>query len=195
MVLQPVADLFNHSDTGCHVSFDAHCFTITADRDYKEGEEVYICYGNHGNDFLLVEYGFVMEKNRWDEVCLDGALLEELTERQKEMLEEKGFGGGYVLDRETVCYRTQVAVRCMCCGEEEWRRFVEEGKEDDEELMQKRVDERLVGILKKYRGRVGDKLQEVGRLDVGEACQREVLGLRWRQIDELVKVTIERLET
>ncbi|KAK5654371.1 hypothetical protein OQA88_7280 [Cercophora sp. LCS_1] len=195
MVLQPVADLFNHSDSGCNVSFDASCFTITADRAYEKGEEVYICYGSHGNDFLLVEYGFVMTENKWDEVSLDEAILPELSARQREMLEEKGFLGKYVLDAETVCYRTQVAARMLCVSGREWTRFVDEGEGSDEEAAQAKTDERLVGILNKYKGRIRERLEELRVLEDGEVSQREMLALRWRQIEELVGRTIARLET
>ena len=74
IVLQPVADLFNHADEGCSVSFDSENFTITSNRPYATGEELYVCYGRHGNDFLLAEYGFILAENRWDEVSLDDAI-------------------------------------------------------------------------------------------------------------------------
>ena len=47
MVLQPVADLFNHSPDGCTGSFRADAFAITAWRAYEPGEEVFIRYGAH----------------------------------------------------------------------------------------------------------------------------------------------------
>ncbi|CCC09296.1 unnamed protein product [Sordaria macrospora k-hell] len=88
MVLQPVADLFNHTSYDpsaeekeggnkktCSVAFSPTAFTITTTRPYSAGEEVYICYGNHSNDFLLIEYGFLFDENVWDEVCIDDAIL------------------------------------------------------------------------------------------------------------------------
>ncbi|KAJ4416203.1 hypothetical protein N0V85_002389, partial [Neurospora sp. IMI 360204] len=87
MVLQPVADLFNHTSYDpsaedkegnrkiCSVAFSPTAFTITTTRPYTAGEEVYICYGNHSNDFLLIEYGFLFDENVWDEVCIDDAIL------------------------------------------------------------------------------------------------------------------------
>jgi hypothetical protein len=52
----------------------------------------------------------------------------------------------------------------------------------------------LLGLLRKWRGVVAGRIEEVEGLDVGQACQREVLGARWRQIARLVDQTIERLE-
>lgn len=128
MALQPVADLFNHGDEGgCHVAFGSDGFAFRATAPYRKGEEVRICYGRHGGDFLLIEYGFVMRENCWDEVLLDEVVLSRLTASQKERLKGVGFLGRYVLDRETVCHRTQVALRLLCCRVGEWVRFVNGG--------------------------------------------------------------------
>lgn len=203
MVLQPVADLFNHSGVGCAVTSTPTHFTITADRAYATGDEVAICYGKHHNDFLLVEYGFVLPGgngssgqgggNCWDEVCLDEAVLPALGAGHRELLEERGFLGNYVLDAGTVCYRTQVALRVLCVTPGQWERLVSEG-EDGGEGLQEEVDRLLLGLLRKWRGVVAGKIEEVEGLDVGQACQREVLGARWRQIARLVDQTIERLD-
>lgn len=192
MVLQPVADLLNHSSHGCAVSFSPTHFTITTNREYTEGEEVVICYGRHGNDFLLVEYGFVFDGNEWDEVGLDEVILPELSNRQKELLEEEGFLGGYVLDRETVCHRTQVAVRILCLGEREWMQFV--SGEDDGERDQRKVDGLLAEMLGRYVKKIEGVLEKIGGLDEGEEGQKEMLRQRWRQIRRLVMSTAERLE-
>ncbi|KAK8074943.1 Ribosomal lysine N-methyltransferase s.t1.c11 [Apiospora hydei] len=191
MVLQPVADLFNHagSRTGwCHVAFDAASFTVRADRPYSAGDEVRICYGRHGGDLLLVEYGFVLggdsddddnsnnndclEENCWDEVGLDDVLLPRLSDSAKDKLSEVGFLGGYVLDAGTVCYRTQVALRALCClqtgREEEWRRFLEDG-EDADAARQGEVDGVFVGMLEEYRAQtIGKTLAKVAAMEEEE---------------------------
>ncbi|KAK3298349.1 uncharacterized protein B0H64DRAFT_384813 [Chaetomium fimeti] len=171
MVLQPVADLFNHSGTGCAVTSTAARFTITADRAYGIGDEVSICYGQHHNDFLLTEYGFVLpehghgadgaaDQNRWDEACLDDALLPALGAAHRALLEERGFLGNYVVDAGTVCYRTQVALRVLCVSPGQWERLVSEG-EDGGEALQEEVDRLLLGLLRRYRGTVAGKIEEV----------------------------------
>lgn len=194
MALQPVADLFNHADAGCGVQFDEERFTIEADRDYEEGEEVYISYGAHGNDFLLAEYGFVLEKNRWDEVGLDEVLLPELTKRQKKLLEEKGFLGNYVLDADTVCYRTQVAVRLLAVSLiRDWEKFVDEGDEGSEEV-QRKSDGILVTILEVFLDNVWAVKSELEEVTDGDEGRREMLMNRWSQIEGLLQATIRRLE-
>ncbi|KAI1212553.1 SET domain-containing protein [Annulohypoxylon truncatum] len=192
MCLQPVADLFNHGDEGCNVAFDHEGFAVKSLRAYAEGEEVKICYGKHSGDFLLVEYGFVMDDNRWDEVLLDDVLLPRLSARQKERLEEAGFLGKYVLDRETVCYRTQVAVRLLCCGFREWKRFVD--GIDDGEHSQRRVDKVLLDLLREQDQIAEKTISEIEALAIGDQQQREILVKRWRQIQDLVRTNLARLE-
>ncbi|KAI1460070.1 SET domain-containing protein [Annulohypoxylon moriforme] len=192
MCLQPVADLFNHGDEGCNVAFDDEGFAVKSMRAYAKGEEVKICYGRHSGDFLLVEYGFVMDDNRWDEVLLDDVLLSRLSARQKERLEEVGFLGKYVLDGETVCHRTQVAARLLCCGVREWKRFVD--GIDDGEHSQRAVDKVLLDLLSEQ-DRIAEKtISEIEALTVGDQQQREVLVERWRQIQDLVRTNIARIE-
>lgn len=210
MALQPVADLFNHTDRdGCHVAFDhADSFTFQTTRAYEKGDEVHISYGSHSNDFLLVEYGFILAQNHWDEVRLDeDVILPALTRRQREELEDVGFLGNYVLDNDTLCHRTQVALRQMAVTGryggltmDEWRKFV--SGLDDGEKSQAKVDAQAVGLLEKYEATTKTKEKELRKLtfqeedgdeDMNEG-RRETLLRRWGQIQALVRTTIERLE-
>lgn len=192
MALQPVADLFNHADEGCAVAFDAESFSIRANRTYEAGEEVFICYGRHSNDFLLAEYGFVLEENRWDEVGLDEPVLSHLNKEQRIDLESAGFSGNYRLDAETVCYRTQIAVRRMCMPVDRWRRLVE-GLEDAEVLKGK-VDGLIVKLLRAYEKDVLGIIAELEGMKDGTDSQRGMVVKRWSQVRVLVEDTIRRLE-
>ncbi|KAI0432028.1 SET domain-containing protein [Xylaria sp. FL1042] len=193
MALQPVADLFNHGDEGgCHVAFGGDGFAFRATVAYRKGDEVKICYGRHGGDFLLVEYGFVMGENCWDEALLDDVVLERLDEGQRERLEEAGFLGGYVLDRETVCHRTQVALRLLCCKVGEWMRFVDGN--DDGEGSQRAVDTLLLELLREYATRIDSTIERVEHLEVGEEEQKDILMQRWKQIRRLLEMRIASLE-
>lgn len=102
MCLCPFGDYFNHQDQGgsggadsrlpCDVTFSSEGFTITARRDYNPGEEVFVSYGAHSNDFLLVEYGFVMDDNRDDRIELDPVFMDLLKDKAiKSALEERGY--------------------------------------------------------------------------------------------------------
>ncbi|KAF4630581.1 hypothetical protein G7Y89_g7550 [Cudoniella acicularis] len=125
--LSPFADYFNHAPHGCNVSFSATGYEITTEKHIPKGAEIYISYGNHSNDFLLAEYGFILPSgtNDWDEISLDAYIIPLFSPTQKKHLEDHGFLGKYVLDKETVCYRAQVALRILCVGLRKWERFVE----------------------------------------------------------------------
>lgn len=210
MALQPVADLFNHTDRdGCHVTFDhADSFAFRTTRAYEKGDEVHISYGSHSNDFLLVEYGFVLAQNHWDEVRLDeDVIMPALSRRQREELEDVGFLGNYVLDNDTLCHRTQVALRQMAVTSryggltmDEWRKFV--SGLDDGEKSQAKVDAQAVRLLEKYEATIKTKEKELRKLrfqeedgdeDMNKGRRDTLLG-RWEQIRTLVEATIERLE-
>ena len=196
MVLQPVADLFNHSPNGSTVSYNDKFFTITTTQAHSPGDELFIKYGPHANDFLLVEYGFTLPPplNPWDETCLDPYLCPALiAARQKDRLEEAGFWGKYMLDAETACYRTHVALRTLCLTPLQWQAVLD--GERDEDRDKARVDAELVQVLKKYETDIREKLAEVEKMTAGEELSREVLVDRWLQIKELVVGTIRRLES
>lgn len=256
MVLQPLADLFNHTDdleSCAKAEFDAASFTVRAGAaGCARGREVFLCYGHHGGDALAVEYGFVLGSgsddsdngakggasadtdgsgrpaagdpppapqryNRWDEVGLDDALLPRLSPAWQQRLGDVGFLGGYVLDAETVCYRTQVAARAALCsadgqgnggdgpggtasnsddnnpGVDEWRRFVENG-DDDRPDTQARVDALLAALLAGYRHTIADTVATALTLDVGTPAQKAMLVRRWEHVDRLVEMNMKRLQ-
>jgi hypothetical protein len=195
LALVPMADLFNHADSGCKVSYTVDGgFEVCTDRAYAAGQEVHISYGTHSNDFLLAEYGFVMARNRWDKVCLDDVVLPRLDAAQRAQLEERGLLGPFLLDAETLgCRNTQAALRLLCCTQEQWWEFVGEGDAGDGS--QASVDKLLRSLLDEYLMLAGKTLEKIGRLRRGQAIQRDLLRQRWKQIDAMVKQAIKRLDS
>lgn len=193
MALAPFADYFNHADTGCKVNFGEEGITVTADRVYEEGDEVYISYGPHSNDFLLAEYGFILNENKWDELQLDQVILPELSAKQQKLLEEEGFLGNYVLDQDTICYRTHVALMLLCVSLKKWRLFL--SGEDDGEGDQHKVDEILVKLLRRFLKHTNEAILNVASISEGLKSQRETLERRWTQIYHLLSLSIKRMHT
>lgn len=194
MVLQPVADLFNHSPNGCRVAFDDTFFTITTTTPVKQGDELFIRYGSHSNDFLLVEYGFTLpgSLNPWDEICLDDYLCPLFTKKQRMELEEIGFWGKYMLDSDTACYRTQTALRMLCCTYTQWRDVLDGVRDEDTD--QEVVNEALVEVLERFDKDARRRLEELDGCAVGNTDMRSALRDRWLQIQEMVAATIARLQ-
>ena len=193
LALIPLADDFNHADVGCEVTFSPFGYKICTDRPIGKGEEIYVSYGNHSNDFLLVEYGFILAENRWDEICLDDIILSQFSEEQKLKLKEASFLGKYVLDKDMVCYRTQIALRLLCMPINRWQSLVADGLEDEDKY-QLAVDRILLNSLKSYLHIVEEKLKQVEMLDCGLESQRGILSRRWKQIRLLLLASTSRID-
>ncbi|KAI9760433.1 MAG: hypothetical protein M1835_000162 [Candelina submexicana] len=211
IALCPFIDYFNHADVGCQVEFDANGYKVIADRTYEPGEEIHVTYAKRSNDYLLIECtflfpsplallllrrnghidGFILPKNRWDELSLDHLILQRLTDHQQGELRNAGYYGNYVLNGEGVCYRTQVAMRLLVLPFERWQRFVL--GEEDEEQDQILTNERIVRVLLVYANEAKDKLQKLRILPPTFQGPQAVLTARWTQIHAMLTDTIRTL--
>ncbi|KAI5801440.1 hypothetical protein DFH27DRAFT_58423 [Peziza echinospora] len=196
MCLCPFIDYFNHCDVGCKVERDAKGFTVTSDREYKAGEQIFVSYGPHNNDFLLCEYGFILDNNRWDEVNIDNYILPRLKPAHQNYLKGEGFLGGYVFDSSTFCFRTQVALRISFILPVptptsvrllRWRQFIE-GVDDGarEEVGVQEVFKSIIGQIK---FRADEVLAELDDLQESEkditttsTSLDQTIRSRWEQI-------------
>ncbi|KAJ8122624.1 hypothetical protein ONZ43_g1224 [Nemania bipapillata] len=97
LCLLPAADSFNHATDGY--------------RKYQVGEELFISYGEHSNDFLLVEYGFTAPENPFDEIGLDEVIMPKLGRAQQDALAQQGLLGDFTFHAYTgPCIRTRAAI-------------------------------------------------------------------------------------
>jgi len=136
-----------------------------------------------------------VSENRWDEVSIDHIILPDLNDMRKDSLETAGFLGNYTLDKETICYRTQVAIRALILPPQKWQNFangIDSGEKD-----QVNVNGRLAIMLDGFRHEAWatiQRLRALGVVEGGEGAQRDVLERRWRQIIEMVDCAIARLQ-
>ncbi|KAL7938319.1 hypothetical protein V8C35DRAFT_291630 [Trichoderma chlorosporum] len=197
MALQPVADLFNHTPEGyCVASFDDNFFTFTTTRKHQTGEEVFIRYGAHANDKLLVEYGFTLPSsmNPWDETCLDSYICPSMTSDQRNILEAAGFWGKYMLDSQTACYRTYVALRMLCLPLNRWQDILDGTRDEDADSDV--IDAAMLKVLTKYDRDITSTLEQLEQLQgssVGDEEMRGILTDRWLQIKHLVTSGMSRI--
>jgi hypothetical protein len=71
--LVPFADCLNHTNVQTKYDYDTDHngqFRLfpTGNNEYKQGAEVFNSYGRRPNENLLIDYGFAMMDNEWDEV-------------------------------------------------------------------------------------------------------------------------------
>ncbi|CAI6335788.1 unnamed protein product [Periconia digitata] len=186
----PFMDYFNHASTGCIPTSDAKGYSVHADRDYKAGEEVCVTYGPHSNDFLLVEYGFILVANECDSVPLDHLVVPRLSAAQVETLKGDGFYGNYTLSPDStppVCHRTHGVARLLTLPERRYSAFV--GGTDEGSADQGKVDAFLVGLLVEFEREIIEILDEVE----GQGEKAEVLVRRWKQVQGIVRRGVKRL--
>ncbi|PLN82655.1 hypothetical protein BDW42DRAFT_200373 [Aspergillus taichungensis] len=109
--LAPIADYFNHAsdEVGFRwpIAFTAHQQRTDSKSISEKGEEVYISYGSHPNDYLFVDYGFVPDHNPYDAIFLDDLILKTFTVSQLEELKARDLYGDYKITQDVPCPRTQ----------------------------------------------------------------------------------------
>lgn len=177
----PVADLFNHSvEPGCRVSYSARGYEIVAVDDFGAGQEMYISYGDHSNDYLLAEYGFVLQRNKCDEVCLDDVVLprlgkgdgdEGMTLRSPvgaDELQGRVKQDGMAFTSALAGLKLQAALKTLAKGT----------SNSPDEVLGELVEESLVGVEK--------TLAELESM-TGLEAERELLSRRWQQIREVLE--------
>ncbi|KAL7954773.1 hypothetical protein V8C34DRAFT_293412 [Trichoderma compactum] len=195
MALLPVADFFNHADHGCKVSFSPEGYTILSDRAYNPGEEVYISYGDHSNDLLLTEYGFILSENRWDAFSAEDVILSHLSESQKAELQKHDCLGPFTLGvDDTESWRgTQVALSLQCRPQLEWETLMHlEG--DYPPSLLKKIDAAMIQVLDEFIETAQHSLGEINNLQVGQEIQKNILSQRWNQICTMAAQIIVRLK-
>lgn len=121
----PYVDFLNHTE-----EVDAHCYPKVlktpkgqssmgpfslrcGEPGYERvGDEIFLNYGPHSDDFLLNEYGFVLEKNQWNylDVSEDMEALFNGHPAVVSFLEHHGYWGDYTINHSEVSYRIIVAL-------------------------------------------------------------------------------------
>ncbi|KAJ5884995.1 hypothetical protein N7495_009505 [Penicillium taxi] len=190
MALLPFADYFNHSDVECDVKFSDTEYTLTVTEDYEEGDEVYMSYGNHPNDFLLTEYGFFLEKNNSDCIYLDDIVFRDLNSPDKqEELRLNQYYGEYQVTSTGVCYRTEVAACLKYMKEEDWRNHILEGSDDGvDETKSEAIIKSWLQTYVTEADATMDAIRETLKSDAVVQANRqklETLLRRWSQIKEI----------
>ncbi|KAI0468573.1 putative SET domain-containing protein [Xylaria cf. heliscus] len=181
LCLLPAADLFNHSRDGCTVTWgEDDGYTITANRTYHAGDELCISYGDHTNDFLLVEYGFTMSQNPWDEVGLDEVILPKLDQAQQDALAQQGYLGEFKFHPETgPCIRTRAAISQI-------QRQVHPSSDSETSVSDTQRDALLKDLLRELLTIAQETLERLRELQIGDQSHRDLLIQRWGQIEEIV---------
>lgn len=123
---------------------------------------------------------------------LDSWIIPLLSPAQKENLEETGFLGKYLLDQDTICYRTQVVLRILCLPLGRWKRFAQ-GLED-EEISQEAADEVLERVLMVGKTEGLKMIERISGSHAGLESQRSTIARRWNQLCLLLESALNRIK-
>lgn len=193
LTLLPVADMFNHAGQGCAVQFAPEGHRVFTDRAYRAGEELCTSYGEHTNDYLLGEYGFIMEQNQWDNICLDDEIVPKLDAKQTAALKEIGRFGDFNFRPDGVEPESNLesALRMLCPVSPKPRKSPKEyaPKSPQDEFLSKLLTEKL--------NHATATLAKIQALQVGSAVQKGLLERRWEQIRQIIMHALQppRIET
>ncbi|KJK75307.1 hypothetical protein H634G_09325 [Metarhizium anisopliae BRIP 53293] len=187
LALLPVADMFNHAGVpGCAVAFSPEAYTVTATRACARGDEVFLSYGEHSNDFLLAEYGFLLDDNPWDTADLGAFVLSGLDAEQQAELRARGFDECVVGPGEQ-WHLPDGALDILgrhFAGEPP-RRAANGGRQGKPQ--KERV---LAAVLTRFLDEIRDVKSAIRAVTVGDDAQCATLLRRWDQIEALVKRAI-----
>lgn len=191
LALLPVADMFNHAEApGCAVTFSAESYTVTANQAYSIGDEVTISYGDHSNDFLLAEYGFILEENQSDSVDLGVVIEPMLNAEQRRELKDQGqdkFRLGSTLDYLSGSIGAALKLILEQASSTELDGVQMDGTDD---TACKRL---LMTLLKEFLGKAGEMKASIQLVKAGDDSQKTMLTRRWEQIEALVEQAIKSL--
>lgn len=112
--MAPYVDFLNHlSDDQCGIKIDPSGFHVYTSTAYQPGAELFFSYGPHSNEFLLCEYGFVLEDNKWNYVDISEYIAPLLRPHHVDFLKEKGYYNDYTVNKDGMSFRTEIALATL----------------------------------------------------------------------------------
>ncbi|KAH3676263.1 hypothetical protein WICMUC_002140 [Wickerhamomyces mucosus] len=192
--MAPYVDFINHSSSDhCSLKIDRNGFFVSTTSKYVEGDELYLCYGPHSNDFLLCEYAFILPKNDWNDVDLTDSILKLFDEKQKEFLREKGYFGEYTINKDSVSFRTEVALAILEENVNDLytnRRINALLNGYESSFYNKSINRRLKTLLN---GLI-DKFEEYASLEESDDIYEKIIGQLYREKCEIMEYHLQKID-
>lgn len=156
MALMPYLDLFNHtapattttnnhpvspsdrdpSKTHCKVKYNPRGFELTTQNSHPADTELHLSYGDHTNDTLWTEYGFLLlppDTNASDSLDISEIVLQDLSPAQHDLLDQNGYLGSYTVGATgEICYRTEAAAWSTVLPPDHWKQYILHQNQDQD---------------------------------------------------------------
>lgn len=191
--MAPYVDFINHSSTDqCVLKIDRTGFSVITSNKYNAGEELYLSYGPHSNEFLLCEYGFYLPNNEWNDLDISKEVIDLLNEDQIEYLKKNQYFGDYTINNENVSFRTEVA---LAVSQEQDNLQLNRRLNalingvSDGSFYKRRSNLILLNILRKLKA----EFEEYITYEDNNDANLKVIGLLYRERVELIDAYIEKL--
>lgn len=112
--MAPYIDFLNHlCEDQCGIKTDSSGFFVYTSTSYKQGDELYFSYGPHSNEFLLCEYGFVLQENKWNYIDISEYIIPLLRPSHVDFLKSKGYYNDYTVNKDGMSFRTEIALATL----------------------------------------------------------------------------------
>ncbi|XP_072116039.1 SET domain-containing protein 4 isoform X4 [Mobula birostris] len=215
--LAPYLDLLNHTPTAqVSAAFNqqSKCYEIRTLTKCQRYEQVFICYGPHDNQRLLLEYGFVAGSNPHSVVYVDKdflrchlSLKDKLLNGKLLFLQDQGLLENLTFGRDGPSWRLLTALKVACLTAEEYslRKNISLGLyvSDENERSSLELAERLCLHLMNENQKViqqFSKLSDDGaeiseQLELVAALRREEFGILQASMQVLQDMKIATLRT
>ncbi|XP_053312824.1 SET domain-containing protein 4 [Spea bombifrons] len=128
--LAPYLDLLNHSpNVQVEAAFNAksRCYEIRTKVRCRKHDQVFICYGPHDNQRLLLEYGFVAAGNPHQSVYVTKDIIlqflsckDQQLKKKWSLLRENGFLENLTFGMDGPSWKLLTAVKLLSLGREEF---------------------------------------------------------------------------
>ncbi|XP_051782244.1 SET domain-containing protein 4 isoform X1 [Erpetoichthys calabaricus] len=128
--LAPYLDLLNHSSTTqvtAAFNLNTRCYEIKAESRWQRYEQVFICYGPHDSQRLLLEYGFVLKRNPHSVVYVTEDVLQSCMTNKDNLvtqkfcyLKENNFLENLTFGCDGPSWRLMTALKLLCLGPDDY---------------------------------------------------------------------------
>ncbi|CDO94065.1 unnamed protein product [Kluyveromyces dobzhanskii CBS 2104] len=192
----PFVDYLNHvNDVGLHCfpsinkfkksSYGLGEFSIRvgSHRYDREGDEIFLNYGAHSNDFLLAEYGFSTSNNGWNYIDLTPEICSMFTDpKDIAFLDSLGYWQDYTLSKGEISYRTLVAISLLVCKDHRKTEKFSLGY-ISENYFEPETSDLIKPLLQNMKLQYISQVQKIRQLEGDAWCKRNLSNLYEGYID------------
>ncbi|GME72805.1 unnamed protein product [[Candida] boidinii] len=116
--LVPFVDFINHiSDDSCTttISHKQGYMVSTGTVKYKENDQIFFTYGSHSDNFLIMEYGFMLPtcSNKSNYLDMTHIINKLLNQQQIEFLKENHYFELHYATKEEISFTTEIALATL----------------------------------------------------------------------------------